>query len=62
MIPIVGIMIGTYIITRMMHLAIDEKPHGIVLIFAIATILSAMVGMALLLLSAIGYLKLPGLL
>jgi len=61
MLVVIGLMVGAYIVTRMVHLLIDQKPHGIVIIFAVGTILCAMVGMVLLLLSGIGHLNLPGL-
>jgi hypothetical protein len=40
MIPLIGLMVGAYIITRMLHLIIDkEKLSPVTLIFATCTIL-----------------------
>ena len=39
MIVTIGIMVGFYIGTRMLHVLIDRKPHVIVAIAAVVTIL-----------------------
>lgn len=41
MIPLIGIMIGAYIITRMLHLIIDQSKttNAVTMIFAVITIL-----------------------
>jgi hypothetical protein len=59
MIPVLGMMVGAYIITRMLHLLMDEKPHGLVCVCAGATILAALLGSAYFLLAAFGIFKLP---
>jgi len=59
MIPVIGVMIGAYIVTRMMHLLMDEKPHGLVCVCAGATILAALLASCYFLLAALGIFKLP---
>ena len=47
MIPAIGIMIGTYIITRMLQLLIDRRKDtsSVTMIFAVLTIVSALYGL-----------------
>jgi hypothetical protein len=45
MIPVIGIMVGFYIFTRMLHLALDQKLSGPTRFFAVLTMLIAVCGM-----------------
>lgn len=51
MIQTIGIMIGAYILTRMVEIFMSEKPGVIVRLFAAGTILVTLIGIAALLLS-----------
>jgi uncharacterized membrane protein (DUF373 family) len=43
---VIGIMMGMYILTRMLYIVVEEKVSGITRLFAIATMLIALGGMA----------------
>jgi len=54
MIPTIGVMIGAYIITRMLDIALREQTGIIVMIFAVLTIIVACFGMLALISSGAG--------
>ena len=61
MIPDIGLMVGTYIVTRMLEIVLrrDSKDSYVLVAFAIFTILIAVVGVADLLLRGSTGVSLP---
>ena len=51
MIPTIGVMIGTYIFTRMLELLLSKEREGVVAVFAVITMVVVFFSVAGLLLS-----------
>lgn len=54
MIPVIGIMIALYIITRMLQVVVQQNPkaHSAVALSALVTLIAALIGIAILILQS----------